>query len=301
MNAEMDRTTPAPHAIVIHANYASFTPGKIIRFEQVQSRMLLWCKSGKGMVTVNDQKYAFKAGSFLFIPWNHSIYYRADDADPFLVAGIHLVPLLKRSGHITYHTFHTPCRELPEYRERKDVHLSDFITPLASSFSEGSPLEFLAEYIVTWFQRQPREEFMARHLAQTLLYELHHFKNNPSNPAATQPQALRQMMELIDRNAEGKVGISDLAQAADCSPSTVFRLFREQLKCSPVHWILRRKIAHASELLRKTNLRLGEIGVKVCIENPYYFSRVFRKIMGITARDYRNKHSLVISAQSSEV
>ena len=101
------------------------------------------------------------------------------------------------------------------------------------------------------------------------------------------------MIDYINDNLERKIEVSDLAALGECSHSTVFRLFRAKLKCTPVVWILKMKTAHAAELLKKTNLRVGEIGNKVCIDDPYYFSKIFKRFTGMTATQYRNSHSLV--------
>ncbi|QBG47205.1 AraC family transcriptional regulator [Verrucomicrobia bacterium S94] len=36
-----------------------------------------------------------------------------------------------------------------------------------------------------------------------------------------------------------------------------------------------------------TSLRVGEVSEQLGFTDPYYFSRLFRKIMGVAPRDYR--------------
>jgi YesN/AraC family two-component response regulator len=48
----------------------------------------------------------------------------------------------------------------------------------------------------------------------------------------------------------------------------------------------------ACELLMSSSLTIGEIGAQLGYEDPMYFSRLFRKKIGIPARDYRRRGEL---------
>lgn len=284
---------PAPDAIVLHANYACFLPGMVVNNDKVQSRMLLWCKSGKGKISVNGKNFSFSSGCFLFIPWNHEIHYQADMEDPFIVAGIHMIPRLLPGSEINYDIFHSERADLAEYQMRKDVLIPDFVTLFSSRFNESSTLAMLAEYIVTWFQWQPRAEFMARNLAQALIYELIQAKRNLAVDFDDYPLLLKKCLDFINVHIEKKVDVAMLAEHVGCVPSTIFRLFKTHLQCSPCNWILKQKVFHAMELLKKTNLPVKAIGERIGIDDPYYFCKVFKKFTGSTAGTYRNCHSLV--------
>lgn len=285
---------PAPDAIVLYANYAVFSPGKTITHPgKVQSRMLLWCKNGKGIVKINGETFSFSGGRFLFIPWNHTIHYKADEKDPFLLAGIHIVPELKKRGNVHYRIFHGERNDLEEYKRRKDTGIPGFSSVFSGNLFMNRTLNILAEYIIAWFQQEPREEFIARNLAHLLIYELMRAKENQSGFSDNKPQELQKLLLYLEKNIEKKLQISDLSSLLNSSRSTIFRLFKKHLDCTPVNWILKRKVRRAEELLCKTNLRIGEIGTKISIDDPYYFSKVFKKFTGVTAREFRNSRSLM--------
>jgi AraC-like DNA-binding protein len=286
----------------LHANYAAFSfKRNIANFSKVQSRMLLWCKSGHGTITVNGEKFVMKNGSFIFIPWNHKIYYSADFEYPFFLAGIHIIPDLKYKTLPYYSIFHYEKPEEPEYQRRRDVALPGFESVYSGTFVESDPLAMLAEYIVSWFERLPRSEDMARNLARMLICELYRFKSSPPHSSFRLPFPLQKMLSHIDKNLENRIRISHLAKSGNCSKSTMFRLFRSHLDISPTNWILKRKMEHAAELLKKTPLSVKEIGAKLCIEDPYYFSKIFKKVMRTSASEYRKRHSLIPTTSNSKV
>jgi AraC-like DNA-binding protein len=72
------------------------------------------------------------------------------------------------------------------------------------------------------------------------------------------------------------------------SVSTFCHLFRKQMHTSPVHFFIRMKMHRACELLDTTDLSVHEIGARVGYEDPFYFCRIFKKMMGQTASEYRD-------------
>lgn len=289
----IETAMPLPEGIIAYANYASFTPGRVIELGKVQSRMLLWCQSGRGTVTVNSRAFDFSAGCFLFLPWNHTIVYKADAANPYLVAGIHIIPALKSAVDFDYNVFHSERYELPEYWAREDAVIEGFSEIYAGHFDDYSQLKRLAVYIVEWFRRQPRQLFMARFLASALAIELIAEKNDTKPQASATPAGLKAAVDHIERNIGKPIDIDELVKAADCCRATLFRLFTAYLNATPGNYIMASKMRYAAELLRKSNLRVAQIATKTGIDDQYYFSKLFKKHHGITATEYRKRNSLM--------
>lgn len=284
---------PLPNGIIGYANYASFTAGRVIELGKVQSRMLLWCQSGRGVVTVNSRAFDFTAGRFLFIPWNHYIHYKADNENPFLLAGIHIIPELKSIEGFDYNVFHTERPELPSYRLRADTPIEGFSDIYAGYFDEHSRLKCLAVYIVEWFSRLPRQEFMARSLASALVYELMAEKSSAKTNSVYMPLSLKAAVDYIEHNLERQIEIDELAKTAGCCRATLFRLFKGYLNTTPGNYILDCKMRLAGRLLRKTSLRISQTASRIAIDDQYYFAKLFKKHYGITATQYRKQNSLM--------
>jgi len=47
------------------------------------------------------------------------------------------------------------------------------------------------------------------------------------------------------------------------------------------------KIEKAKELLMYKDLLIKEIALKIGIENPYYFNRLFNKIVGVSPKEFK--------------
>jgi AraC-like DNA-binding protein len=64
------------------------------------------------------------------------------------------------------------------------------------------------------------------------------------------------------------------------SPSHLIRLFTRSRGRSPLQHLLRLRVMEAQHLLSATGMPVHEVARRVGFDDPYYFSRAFRKVMG---------------------
>ncbi|OGV38399.1 MAG: hypothetical protein A2020_15185 [Lentisphaerae bacterium GWF2_45_14] len=98
---------------------------------------------------------------------------------------------------------------------------------------------------------------------------------------------LASLMSFINRNFEKPLSIDILASKAGMSISTLSRTFRRAFAYSPMEYVIRKRIARACELLSASNLTISEIASKTGFSDSNFFSRQFRKVKGISPREFR--------------
>ncbi|MEG0501781.1 MAG: helix-turn-helix transcriptional regulator, partial [Cellulosilyticaceae bacterium] len=54
-------------------------------------------------------------------------------------------------------------------------------------------------------------------------------------------------------------------------------------------YIIDIRLEKAKEMIRNTELTIKEIGINIGYEDPNYFTKIFRKKIGITPSEYRNR------------
>ena len=64
-------------------------------------------------------------------------------------------------------------------------------------------------------------------------------------------------------------------------------LFRRHGGFAPIDFLIRQRVQHACRLLDTTSLSVGEVAERTGYADPYYFTRCFRRVMGVAPRAYR--------------
>jgi AraC-like DNA-binding protein len=275
-------------AVVVWASHYQFPPGERLRFPAVHSRYMVWILRGTGQIIANGKRFDAAPGMFLILPWEHSISYRAADRDPFLVGGVHVVPVHDRRHPVVFHVAHGPDKDLWHATYRYDVPLEALSQVLVGELAKHPALGHLAEYVVSCFLRGEQEEAEMRELGRLILLEF----DRSAREAETQrefPPVLQHLTGWVEQNLDQPIGLGQLAQRACCSRSTVQRLTRKYLKQSALEWIIQLKVSRATRLLMSTHLPVSEVARQVGFSDPYYFSRLFSSKTGESPRQCRSR------------
>ena len=84
------------------------------------------------------------------------------------------------------------------------------------------------------------------------------------------------------------ISIQEYAESRNMSVCYFQRNFKQIVKHTPMQYLLTIRVNNAASLLETTDYSMAEIAAIVGYEDPLYFSRLFRKIKGVSPRDYRN-------------
>ncbi|MFV0276687.1 MAG: GlxA family transcriptional regulator, partial [Parahaliea sp.] len=84
-----------------------------------------------------------------------------------------------------------------------------------------------------------------------------------------------------------EVSLATLARRLELSPRTLNRRFREATGVSPRQYLTGLRLATARDLLRRSNLSIGDICWQLGLQDVSYFSRLFRRHHGISPMRYR--------------
>jgi len=95
--------------------------------------------------------------------------------------------------------------------------------------------------------------------------------------------------EYIDLNYSRTIKIQELSELIYRSPSQTIRIFKKNFGIAPYEYTLKRKIQVARQLLKSTNLPIGEIASELGFTNDHYFSSCFKAQTGITPSQYRKQ------------
>ena len=77
-------------------------------------------------------------------------------------------------------------------------------------------------------------------------------------------------------------------------------LFRQQFGLPPGEYVLRKKIGYAQELLSVTNLTIADTAELAGFCDIYYFSRMFKKMTGITPGEYKKQKTTCLPIRACD-
>jgi len=100
---------------------------------------------------------------------------------------------------------------------------------------------------------------------------------------------LKKVIAFMKNNLHKKIQISDLSQSCSCSSSNIYKLFKHNMDSAPQDFFIHLKMERARKYLTQSNLKVKEIGLKLGYDDPYYFSRIFTKHVGLSPANYRKE------------
>lgn len=94
------------------------------------------------------------------------------------------------------------------------------------------------------------------------------------------------LLDYIHEHYAGKITSGDIEQEFDCNYDYINRIFTKLTGQSIMRYVNRVRIDHAKELIEATHLSFSQIGYLTGLEDPYYFSKLFKKYEGLSPSQY---------------
>lgn len=91
---------------------------------------------------------------------------------------------------------------------------------------------------------------------------------------------------FIDDHYSQKTTLNHLCERFDVSKSHLCRLFRKNLNTTATSYINKVRISHARRILLSENITIAQLAHQVGFDDPKYFSRVFKSIVGMSPSKY---------------
>lgn len=226
---------------------------------------------GKGKFETQGKVYHLKQGDTFLIYPDMEACYRADEEDPW------------------------------EYTWVGFDGTDAFSLLNHTDFSEGSPV----------LEQASLSEEIARRIGQ-----VYHVKGNSFYDAVAMTGALYSMIAMLMENSSHDIRqknlqselveramryteehysypitVEDIAEYAGVCRSYLYRVFQKKIKKSPKDYLEECRIRQACQLLGTDSISVTAVAHSVGYEDNLYFSKVFKKKVGITPSDFRKQKS----------
>jgi AraC family transcriptional regulator of arabinose operon len=231
--------------------------------------ILIFCTKGKGWTEIDGRRFTVAAGEVLFIPANKPHAYGADDHDPWSI-----------------HWAHCAGTAAASYASLLPAH--EYVLAIPSTDAKEIARLFRESYRLASTGLTERTVLLVSHALRYVLGLLF-FQTGRSSGGASRIVAhdLMKSIEFMRANVARSLTLQELSRHAGLSPTRYSALFREQTGSSPVDHHIRLRMQAACHYLDTTALSVKEVAAKLGYDDPYYFSRIFQKILGCSPLAYR--------------
>ena len=113
------------------------------------------------------------------------------------------------------------------------------------------------------------------------------------NEADLEKSFINRLMTYMTEHIDGDLSLCTLSEKLHLNPSYLSRRFKELTGKNLTEAILEIRMETACHLLRTTSFRISEIAQMVGYETAANFSRVFKKSMKVTPREFRDEEGII--------
>jgi AraC family transcriptional regulator, L-rhamnose operon regulatory protein RhaS len=160
--------------------------------------------------------------------------------------------------------------------------------PRVIDAAEGVQSAF-ARLVGEHVQRDGLSEVRARAALHELLVEL--LRTPPKCATRDLSSAIGRAVRWMEAHLVEDFSIADAAAIAGLSPTQFHDRFHREMGYSPGDWRTRQRIMHAKRLLRRQEAGILDIALSSGFTTSQYFATAFRRITGLTPRQYRRRVS----------
>ncbi|WMJ22787.1 PocR ligand-binding domain-containing protein [Paludicola sp. MB14-C6] len=104
---------------------------------------------------------------------------------------------------------------------------------------------------------------------------------------------IRKSVDYIRRNFAKKITLEDVASYVFLSPSYFSKVFKDEMEMNFNAYLNKVRIDKSKQLLMNENIRLVDVSGLVGFEDQSYFSKVFKKLTGVTPGKYKESRGKI--------
>ncbi|MDB6062766.1 MAG: hypothetical protein JWM78_2869 [Verrucomicrobiaceae bacterium] len=247
---------------------AGFYPraiGHTMRRRNHPDNLLGYCAEGAGTLYTDSGRWPVEAGDVMVLPAGISHHYTADSVKPWSLYWVHYQGVLADE----YTRFLNVAEAVASIGVQPRV-IADFEALFALRNAGGNERVFVH----------------AACQLKAMLTDVANLIAAHSYGRGTRID-IDQIQQLMHRRIDRELDLADLAQAANLSKFHFVRKFKQLTGHAPIQHFIHLKMQHACQLLDTTHEPIKRIASNVGYDDPHYFSRLFKRVIGVSPQQYR--------------
>jgi AraC-like DNA-binding protein/mannose-6-phosphate isomerase-like protein (cupin superfamily) len=233
------------------------------------THIFIYCVEGEGWVILeNNRKLPIYKNTLVVIPARTPHIYGAAEANPWSI-----------------YWFHLEGEAVQQFIQSFNMHKSTLYVPA----TEGVRIINLFEecYEILLYKGYSFKHYLYVSQAMRYLLGIIALLQGEASQDERKNVYIELSIQYMIEQIHTSLTLGELANHVNLSKPHFIHLFKQITGYSPIDYYLRLKIQRSCQYLDLTDQTIKTVSKNVGIQDPYYFSRVFRKIMGQSPSDYR--------------
>ncbi len=268
---------------IVTIHYYEFDKNFIFKGESHDFWEMVYIDKGRVLVRCDDNEITLGQGEIVFHRPNEFHSIRALDSAP----DFFVVSFVCNSPSMQY---------FEKYHTTLDKTLKSFISSVIKESEQAYIIPKNDPHLKKLVKKPDiaigSEQLIKTYLEQLLIFLIRSItKKGETNVFPTKESMENHLVtairELIHDNIEENLYVTDVCTLLGYSKSYLSRLFSEQTGETIANYSVHTKIDRAKQLIREDRLNFAQISDKLSFDNPQYFSRVFKRITGMSPTEFK--------------
>jgi len=267
---------------ILSIHYFEFDKNFHFKGEKHESWEMVYVDSGNVIITADEKKHILSQGEIIFHKPNEFHTISADGKKPTNVCVI---------------CFETKSKAMEWFRDKKMIFPKELRGYIKTIITEGEKTFKLPindpEADIVQLAEKPAIgglQIIKTSLEQLLIMliragEGQNVKKKKSIEDCGN-RLVNEIGEILNDNIYGKINVYEICNNLSYSKTHVSKVFNENMGCSIIDYYTRLKITEAKKLIRERVYSFAEISNMLQFSNPHYFSKVFKKVVNMSPREY---------------
>ncbi len=239
------------------------------RKKGLPENFIFYCVDGYGWYELEGQRHQIGPNEFFILPQNVEHSYGNDPEHPWSIYWIHF----GGEGLAAFNETLAVQKHFKPFLVKNNAQTTAIFTKIYKALQLGYSIDNLlfANMCLT-------------HFLTLFIYNSRHYDTVEADTPDCVDGAILYMQQHIDEN----ISLNELSKHYNYSVSRFSNLFRQKTGYAPIDYFLQMKMQKACQELDFTTHSIKYIAFSMGFDDPYYFSKRFKTIIGVSPKKYRS-------------
>lgn len=270
---------------IVTIHYYEFGPSFVFQGESHDFWEMVYVDKGRVQIRRDQEKIVLEQGQVVFHKPNE----------------FHSIQALDSAPNLFVVSFSCPSEAMTwfeRYQTQLDRTLKSYVTAIIREAEQTYVIPKNDTELKKLIRKENAplggEQLIKTYLEQLLLFLLRTItkKEAPVLTPQKEPEKnplVQAVLGYLGERVEEVVRIEDICVEFGYSRSYLSRVFQAETGQTLAACAMKMKVDRAKQLIRETNMNFAQISARLSFENPQYFSRVFKRLTGMTPSEFKNR------------